>query len=183
MVASQYFTFFYYWGKHYDIIKIFQNSFVLIFWLFPSILSSICLVNLVTSTAEFVFIFLLVSGELEKSIKGYYPNIIFSKLVYSAFENELKEENSANTTEVNEMHSVEGKGEQGDTKKPEKNYFNKWVMDADFSKVKINNSFLWRRSEFTSARKFCKQGLVFFQELLAFKSLNLTLDTVLCECS
>ena len=88
-------------------------------------LSSICLVNLVTSTAEFVFIFLLVSGELEKSIKGYYQNIIFSKLVYSTFENELKEENSANTTEVNEMHSVEGKGEQGDTKKPEKNYFNK----------------------------------------------------------
>ena len=162
MVASQYFTFFYYWGKH-DIIKIFQNSFVLIFWLFPSILSSTCLVNLVTSTAEFVFIFLLVSGELEKSIKGYYPNIIFSKLVYSTFENELKEENSANTTEVNEMHSVEGKGEQGDTKKPEKNYFNKWVMDADFSKVKINNSFLWRRSEFTSARKFYKQGLVFFK--------------------
>ena len=136
MVASQYFTFFYYWGKHYDIIKIFQNSFVLIVWLFPSILSSICLVNLVTSTAEFVFIFLLVSGELEKSIKGYYPNIIFSKLVYSTFENELKEENSANTTEVNEMHSVEGKGEQGDTKKPEKNYFNKWVMVQTSQKSK-----------------------------------------------
>ena len=72
-----------------------------------------------------MFIFLLVSGQLEKSIKGYYPNIIFSKLVYSTFENELKGENSANTTEMNEMHSVEGKGEQSDTKKPEKNYFNK----------------------------------------------------------
>ena len=134
----------------YDIIKIFQNSFLLIFWLFHSILSRACLVNLV-STAEFVFIFLLVSGELENSIKGYYPNIIFSKLVYSSFENELKGENSAKTIQ---MHSVEGKGEQGDTKKPEKNYFNKWVLDADFSKVKINHSFLWRRSEFTSARTF-----------------------------
>lgn len=112
---------------------------LLIFWLFHSILSSACLVNLV-STAEFVFIFLLVSGELENSIKGYYPNIIISKLVYSSFENELKGENSASTIEVNEMHSVEGKSEQGDTKKPEKNYFNKWVLDADFSKVKINNS-------------------------------------------
>ncbi|XP_073232965.1 2-(3-amino-3-carboxypropyl)histidine synthase subunit 2-like [Porites lutea] len=65
-------------------------------------------------------------GELEKSIKGCYPNIIFSKLVYSTFENELKGENSADTTKMNEMHSVEGKGEQGDTKKPEKNYFNKF---------------------------------------------------------
>lgn len=120
------------------------------FWLFHSILSRACLVNLV-STAEFVFIFLLVSGELENSIKGYYPNIIFSKLVYSSFENQLKGENSANTIQ---MHSVEGRGEQGDTKKPEKNYFNKWVLDADFSKVKINHSFLWRRSEFTSARTF-----------------------------
>ena len=72
-----------------------------------------------------MFICLLVSGELENSIKGYYPNIIFSKLVYSTFENELKRENSSNTIEVNEMHSVEGKSEQGDTKKPEKNYFNK----------------------------------------------------------
>ena len=69
-----------------------------------------------------MFIFLLVSGELENSIKGYYPNIIFSKLVYSSFENELKGENSANTIQ---MHSVEGRGEEGDTKKPEKNYFNK----------------------------------------------------------
>lgn len=60
--------------------------------------------------------------------------------MYSSFENELKGENSASTIEVNEMHSVEGKSEQGDTKKPEKNYFNKWVLDADFSKVKINNS-------------------------------------------
>ena len=73
-----------------------------------------------------MFIFLLVSGELENSIKGYYPNIIFSKLVYSSFENELKGENSANTVEVNKMHSVEGKSEQGDTKTlSEKNYFNK----------------------------------------------------------
>lgn len=72
-----------------------------------------------------LFFFLLVSGELENSIKGYYPNIIFTKLVYSTFENELKGENSANTIEVNEVHSVEGKSEQGDTKKPEKNYFNK----------------------------------------------------------
>ena len=69
--------------------------------------------------------------------------------MYSTFENELKGENSADTTEMNEMHSVEGKGEQGDTKKPEKNYFNKWVMDAYFSKVKKNNSFLWR---FTSVK-------------------------------
>ena len=42
MPKRVYFTFFYYWGKYYDIIKIFQNSFVLIFWLFPSMLSSIC---------------------------------------------------------------------------------------------------------------------------------------------
>ena len=72
-----------------------------------------------------MFIFLLVSGELENSIKSYYPNIIISKLVYSSFENELQGENSASTIEVNEMHSVEGKSEQGHTKKPEKNYFNK----------------------------------------------------------
>ena len=87
--------------------------------------------------------------------------------MYSTFENELKGENSANTIEVNEVHSVEGKSEQGDTKKPEKNYFNKWVLNADSPKVKTNNSFLWRRCEFTSTMKFCKQVLI-FQELLAF---------------
>lgn len=61
--------------------------------------------------------------------------------MYSTFENELKGENSANTIEVNEVHSVEGKSEQGDTKKPEKSYFNKWVLNADSPKVKTNNSF------------------------------------------
>ena len=111
-----------------------------------------------------------------RRIGEFYPNIIFSKLVYSSFENELKGENSANTIQ---MPSVEGRGEQGDTKKPEKNYFDKWVLDADFSKVKINHSFLWRRSEFTSARTL-QPSFSFFQELLAFKQLKLTLDTVLC---
>jgi len=76
-------------------------------------------------------------GKLENSIKHYYPNVIFAKLIYSTVEKDLKEDNSQDITTFEtlltsksmecdvEMHSLEDT-ERKSLQSLEKGYFCKF---------------------------------------------------------